>query len=187
MSSKSRKTLFADAPALTHVAHAHVTPLLHGVPGPPRIEKHTLMSSPRDDPEVLHLPAEHRFVIPHHDGEAELVYQLDGDTMVIVHTEVPAALGGRGVGGRLVNAALGWAAAKGLTVVPWCPFVRQYLRRHPDEAAVVTVDWSTPPPTHPPAGEPVAGRARHVEEHLDEQEEESLPASDPHSDWAGPG
>jgi hypothetical protein len=27
----------------------------------------------------------------------------------------------------------------------------------------------------------------HREERVDEQEDESFPASDPHSDWAGPG
>jgi predicted GNAT family acetyltransferase len=149
------------------------------------------MSSPNDDVEVLHLPAEHRFVIRHDEVEAELVYQLDGDTMVIVHTEVPEALGGRGAGGRLVNAAVNRAAAEGLTVVPWCPFARHYLRRHPDAAALVTVDWSAAPPTVPRGGDGVAGRVQHVDEHLaehlDEQEEESFPASDPHSDWAGPG
>ena len=145
------------------------------------------MSSPRDDVEVIHLPAEHRFVIRHDEVEAELVYQLDGDTMLIVHTEVPDALGGRGIGGHLVNAAVNRAAAEGLTVVPWCPFARQYLRRHPDVAALVSVDWSPPPPTVP-GGERVAAPVQqHVEEHLDEQEEESFPASDPHSDWAGPG
>jgi hypothetical protein len=66
------------------------------------------------------------------------------------------------------------AAAGGLAVAPWCPFARRFLRRNPDVAASVRVDWS-PPPTGDPR----------MEEHLDEQEMESFPASDPHSDWAG--
>lgn len=145
------------------------------------------MSSPIDDVEILHFPAENRFVIRRDGAEAELVYRIDKDRMLIVHTEVPDALGGRGIGAQLVNAAVRRAAAEDLTVVPWCPFARRYLRRHPDEAASVTVDWTPPPPTVPAGGEALPARPELADEHLDEEEEESFPASDPHSDWAGPG
>ncbi len=67
--------------------------------------------------------------------------------MLLVHTEVPEAWGGRGIGGRLVRAALARAKANGLTVVPWCPFARRWLQEHPDEAAAVTIDWETPRPS----------------------------------------
>jgi predicted GNAT family acetyltransferase len=33
------------------------------------------------------------------------------------------------------------AAAEGLTIVPLCPFARSWLRKHPDEAGRVAVDW----------------------------------------------
>ena len=103
------------------------------------------MSSSTDDVEVTDLPAEHRFVVRRGDAEAELVYRVDGDRMLMVHTEVPDALAGHGVGGLLVSAAVARAAADGLTVVPWCPFVRRFLRQHADQAARVTIDWSPPP------------------------------------------
>lgn len=77
------------------------------------------------------------------DGElAELVYRRRAGRLVLVHTGVPDALGGRGVGGMLVRAALGKAAAEGMTVVPLCPFARSWLERHPGEAAKVPVDWA---------------------------------------------
>jgi hypothetical protein len=60
--------------------------------------------------------------------------------MVLVHTGVPGALEGRGVGGLLVRAAVGYAAGEGLTVVPACPFARAWLQRHPDVAALVPID-----------------------------------------------
>ena len=74
------------------------------------------------------------------DGQlAELVYERHGDRFVLVHTEVPEALEGRGLGGRLVSAALDEAEAKGLTIVARCPFAKQWLRTHPDAAARVPV------------------------------------------------
>jgi predicted GNAT family acetyltransferase len=76
---------------------------------------------------------------------AELVYRRRGDRLILVHTEVPEELGGRGLGGVLVRAAVDRAAAEGLTVAPWCPFARSWLEKHPDEAARIAVDWSPPP------------------------------------------
>lgn len=53
------------------------------------------------------------------------------------HTEVDPAFEGRGLGGALVRAALDDARARGLRVVPTCPFVAAYIRRHPDDADLV--------------------------------------------------
>ena len=76
------------------------------------------------------------------DGHlAELAYRRHGGRLVLIHTEVPGELGGRGIGGRLVTAAIDEAAAEGLTVVPLCPFARSWLERHPDAAAKATIDW----------------------------------------------
>lgn len=52
--------------------------------------------------------------------------------IVLVHTEVAPAVEGRGVGSRLVSAALDDIRARGLRLVPICPFVRAYLGRHPE-------------------------------------------------------
>ena len=60
---------------------------------------------------------------------AELIYRIRGDRLVLVHTEVPVELEGRGIGGRLVTAAVDRAAREGLTLVPLCPFARGWLER----------------------------------------------------------
>jgi uncharacterized protein len=104
------------------------------------------MSTPTDQTPVVDDTATSRFVVRDGGTEAELVYALADDRIFLVHTEVPEAWGGRGVGGRLVRAALERAENDGLTVVPWCPFARRWLQEHPDEAAQVTVDWDTPRP-----------------------------------------
>jgi uncharacterized protein len=79
----------------------------------------------------------------HADGElAELVYRTRAGRLILVHTEVPDALGGRGLGGELVRAAISKATAEGMTLVPLCPFARSWLERHKDEAAKVPIDWT---------------------------------------------
>jgi uncharacterized protein len=77
------------------------------------------------------------------DGElAELVYRRHGKRLVLIHTEVPSELEGRGIGGTLVTAAIDLAARDGLTLVPLCPFARSWLERHPDAASKAVIDWN---------------------------------------------
>jgi predicted GNAT family acetyltransferase len=104
------------------------------------------MSTSANEIDVVDVPAESRFVV-HLDGyEAELVYAVHDNRLLLLHTEVPDELGGHGIGGRLVTAAVARAQTENLTVVPWCPFARRWLRDHPDVAASVSIDWKSPPP-----------------------------------------
>src|ERR1700736_2348476 len=66
---------------------------------------------------------------------AELVYHIPGGRLVLIHTEVPSELEGRGIGGRLVTAAVDRAVREGVTLVPLCPFARGWLERHPEAAS----------------------------------------------------
>lgn len=69
------------------------------------------------------------------DGHlAATYYRIADGVITFVHTEVPDALAGRGVGSKLVKGALDQVRAAGLKVVPQCPFVRAYIERHPDYA-----------------------------------------------------
>jgi uncharacterized protein len=87
------------------------------------------------------------------DGQlAELVYRRRANRLVLIHTGVPDAVGGHGLGGLLVRAALDRAAAEDLTVVPLCAFARGWLERHPDEAARVTIDWGAAAADRPGPG-----------------------------------
>jgi predicted GNAT family acetyltransferase len=54
---------------------------------------------------------------------------------------VPEELGGRGIGGILVQAALARARRDQLTIVPTCPFARSWLEKHPDAAEGITIAW----------------------------------------------
>jgi hypothetical protein len=57
-----------------------------------------------------------------------------------VHTEVPEALSGQGVGSRLVRGALDLIRAEGLMVVPSCSFVAAWIGKHPDYADLVAAE-----------------------------------------------
>jgi uncharacterized protein len=87
-------------------------------------------------------PAEHIVYLPS-AVRAELIYHRRGNRLALIHTEVPPELEGRGIGGKLVTAAIDRAAREGLTLVPLCPFARGWLERHPDAAARSVIDWDS--------------------------------------------
>ena len=97
------------------------------------------------DERVTDNRAESRFELTVDGAVAELIYRRRANRLVLIHTEVPESLEGRGLGGNLVKAAVDRAVSEGLTVVPLCPFARSWLERHPETAATVNVDWGEPP------------------------------------------
>ncbi len=92
---------------------------------------------PESGPTITHNVAQHRFEARIEGTLAHCDYRLDGTVLQLIHTEVPAALEGRGIAARLVAAALAWARAEGLSVVPVCSYVRAYMRRHPETADLI--------------------------------------------------
>jgi len=53
-----------------------------------------------------------------------------GDQVVFIHTVVDEKFEGRGVGSRLIGAALEDVKSKGERIVAVCPFVTAYLTKH---------------------------------------------------------
>src|SRR5690348_14964142 len=74
----------------------------------------------------------------------EIRYRTEPGVVVLVHTDVAPSAEGSGVGSRLVTAALDDIRARGLRVVPLCPFVARYVRRHPEYADLVGRDTAIP-------------------------------------------
>lgn len=72
-----------------------------------------------------------RFEIRMDSHLAKLNYRVSDGEIDLIHTEVPEELGGRGLGNKLVEAALAYARDNRLKVVPSCSFVSKYLARHP--------------------------------------------------------
>jgi uncharacterized protein len=68
-------------------------------------------------------------------------YRRRGETIFFIHTEVPRELEGQGVASKLVKTALDEARTQHLAVVPFCPFVAGYIRRHPNYKDLVPPDY----------------------------------------------
>ena len=64
-------------------------------------------------------------------------YHVEGGTMALPHTEVDPSMGGRGLGKVLVSGVLDAARERGLTVLPYCSFVRHYIEQHPETLDLV--------------------------------------------------
>lgn len=98
-----------------------------------------MSTSEQDSYQVYHNPAENRFEIRLGDDLAELTYAWRGEnTLVLIHTGVPPAWEGRGIGSRLAKAALEYAREHSYRIVPLCSFVAAYLRRRPEYQDLVT-------------------------------------------------
>jgi hypothetical protein len=73
------------------------------------------------------------------DGELAgfLVYRSRKGLLALIHTEVEDRFEGRGLGGRLARFALDSAREQGVAVLPFCPFVNEWIRRHPEYTDLV--------------------------------------------------
>lgn len=88
-------------------------------------------------PEVKHNPASQRFEATVDGLLCRCDYRMHGSTMMLVHTEVPPQLEGRGIASILVRAAFEHARAGGMDVLPVCSYVRSWAQRHPEVSALV--------------------------------------------------
>jgi predicted GNAT family acetyltransferase len=82
--------------------------------------------------EVRNNEAESRFELEEDGALAYASYDLSDGAIAFTHTIVPKEVEGRGIGSRLIRAALEDARERGLKVVPLCSFVRGYIERHPE-------------------------------------------------------
>jgi len=84
-----------------------------------------------------------RFVVRFDDDEAELAYTMVGPKLIdLQHTYVPPSARGKGVAEVLAEAAFDYARQRGYRVVPSCPFVRMWLRRHREQAELVDAPYA---------------------------------------------
>ena len=81
--------------------------------------------------------SEQRFVTRVEGRECSLAFTLKDKVASFNSVTVPEAVGGRGIAGHLTRHALDWARSQGLQVRPVCPYVAQWIQRHPDYAELV--------------------------------------------------
>ena len=75
-------------------------------------------------------PTKKRYELQLKDKTAYLEYILAKGNIYLTHTEVPRALEGRGIGSSMILKCLEDIKARELTLVPLCPFVAGYLKKH---------------------------------------------------------
>ena len=59
-------------------------------------------------------------------------YRRTAELIVFTHTEIDPNVEGQGIGGTLVRAALEDVRRQQVAVFPLCPFVREWMSRHPE-------------------------------------------------------
>jgi predicted GNAT family acetyltransferase len=80
---------------------------------------------------VVNNKAQHRYELAVDGDIAATYYAIAGRVITFIHTEVPPALGGRGIGARLVKGALDQVRADGLKVIAQCPYVKAFIEKNP--------------------------------------------------------
>jgi predicted GNAT family acetyltransferase len=66
-----------------------------------------------------------------------VTYQEDPGRISFNHTEIYDEFEGHGLGSTLASEALADARKRGLSVLPYCPFINAYIKRHPEYVDLV--------------------------------------------------
>lgn len=86
-------------------------------------------------------PDERRYELHVGEGVATVTYRLAPGRITFIHTRVPEALSGGGIASRMARYVLDDARRRSLEVVPICPYVAAFIRRHPDYLDLVP-EWA---------------------------------------------
>lgn len=74
---------------------------------------------------------QYEFHVEKYTPRIEYIKSINGE-IFLTHTEVPAGLGGRGIGSQLVEKTLQDIERQQLRLVPLCPFIAGYIHKHPE-------------------------------------------------------
>ncbi|MCW2134046.1 GNAT family N-acetyltransferase [Arthrobacter sp. VKM Ac-2550] len=92
---------------------------------------------------LVHAPERHRYEL--HDGDATIGFtiyrrlQPGQDQVVFVHTEVDDAYAGQGLASKLARFALDDVKASGRRILPLCPYIAAFVRKHHEYDDVLDV------------------------------------------------
>lgn len=95
-------------------------------------DKHDFMKEEFEALPLVNNESSRQFELVVNGIKAKIEYDRQKERMFLLHTEVPAALEGQGVGAALVEKTLHYLEANNLKLVPLCPFVAAYVKRHPE-------------------------------------------------------
>lgn len=69
-----------------------------------------------------------------------VTYRLDPEAISFLHTEIDRSYRGEGIADHLARAVLDEARARSLAVYPFCPYISEWIGKHPDYADLVPAD-----------------------------------------------
>ncbi len=88
--------------------------------------------------DIIHDPNDFRFYAEVAGEEAELTYSYPEETVLdLDYTFVPESARNKGIADQLVKAGLDFARENNLQVIPSCPVVEAYVKRHPEYQDIV--------------------------------------------------
>jgi predicted GNAT family acetyltransferase len=91
--------------------------------------------------DIIHDPEDYRFFAIIADDEAELTYTYPEDTIMdFDYTYVPESVRKQGLADQLVQAGLDFAQQKNYKVIPSCPVVEAFVKRHPEYQELIIED-----------------------------------------------
>ena len=73
-----------------------------------------------------------RFELAVPGGVAFSTYRRSAGTVTVIHTEVPEALSGHGVGSELARGLLDMIRSRGEKEIPRCKYVAGFIAKHPE-------------------------------------------------------
>ena len=92
--------------------------------------------------ELEHLPlikndTDHRFELELNGFTAFIDFKETENQIALIHTESPEELAGTGAASALVEKTLQWVKESGKLLLPFCPFVFAFIKKHPEWKTLV--------------------------------------------------
>ncbi|MBV9249968.1 MAG: N-acetyltransferase [Acetobacteraceae bacterium] len=88
-------------------------------------------------PDLNNNTSHHRYEMDVDGHIAFVDYRTEAGRLVLMHTEVPKALSGRGIGSQLARAVLEDARQRNQPIVAECEFLAGYIAKHPEFAPLL--------------------------------------------------
>jgi predicted GNAT family acetyltransferase len=100
-----------------------------------------MASAPSADIRVVDVPERSRFEVRvDEDVAGYSEYRRRPGLIAFIHTLIDPRFEGQGLASQLVRTALAQARSEGLSVLPFCPFVRSYIAGHTEYLDLVPED-----------------------------------------------
>lgn len=87
--------------------------------------------------QVIHKPSEKVFSLKLNDGVGTVQYQKEGNIYNLMHTLVPDAYQGKGVGSHIAKEVLNYCQHNNIPVRITCSFLIKYIEKHPEYKSIV--------------------------------------------------